>query len=418
MLKHYLLISIKVLLRRKFFTLISLAGISLTLMILIVYSASFDNLLGKIPPETRGERTLCALRVDLSGKDNRSISYTGYQFLTEYVKIHTLPGIECSSLFTVPEPVETVYGNRMFQTQIKLTDGNFWKILDFEFTAGGPFTGDDERNARYVAVINTSLRKKLFGKASGIGESITVNGRNYRVVGVVKDVSALRQIPFAEIWAPLTTSKTGAYRNDGVFGNFTGIVLAKSRVDIPRIKQEYSTRVSRLDYPIPDGFSTANGRIETYFEFMTREISHTDLKNESDRNRILMILVGAMFLFMALPALNLININLSRILERSSEIGVRKAFGASSRILAFQFLVENMILTLLGGCIGLVLSLAILHAVNSFRIIPYVTFHFNGRIFVYGLIMTLVFGILSGVYPAWKMSRYHPVEALRKSPME
>jgi putative ABC transport system permease protein len=124
-----------------------------------------------------------------------------------------------------------------------------------------------------------------------------------------------------------------------------------------------------------------------------------------------------MLLFMILPTLNLINVNLSRIMERSSEIGVRKAFGASSRILVGQFLVENLVITLLGGCIGLALSFAVLCAVNSSQIIPYVTFHFNGRVFLYGFIVTLVFGILSGVYPAWKMSRRHPVEALRKSPL-
>ena len=63
-----------------------------------------------------------------------------------------------------------------------------------------------------------------------------------------------------------------------------------------------------------------------------------------------------MFLFMALPTLNLVNINLSRILERSSEIGVRKAFGASSRTLVGQFVMENVILTLVGGALALVLS--------------------------------------------------------------
>ena len=65
-----------------------------------------------------------------------------------------------------------------------------------------------------------------------------------------------------------------------------------------------------------------------------------------------------MLLFMLLPTLNLVNINLSRILERSSEIGVRKAFGASSRTLVGQFVVENLVLTLIGAAVGLVLSVA------------------------------------------------------------
>jgi putative ABC transport system permease protein len=257
----------------------------------------------------------------------------------------------------------------------------------------------------------------MFGKSSGIGERITVDGRNYRIVGVVKDVSTLRFIPFAEIWVPLTTAKTDAYRNDGVFGNFTGIVLAKSRADIPRIQKEYSARVSRLDYPIPPDFSKAEGTLLTGFDFMTRQVARRGPSKDPGSAGVTPFLVGVMLLFMILPTLNLINLNLSRILERSSEIGVRKAFGASSRVLAGQFLVENLVVTLLGGCIGLVLSLIVLHAANLLQIIPYATFQVNGRVYLYGLLVTLVFGVLSGVYPAWKMSRYHPVEALRKSPM-
>lgn len=116
---------------------------------------------------------------------------------------------------------------------------------------------------------------------------------------------------------------------------------------------------------------------------------------------------------MLLPALNLANINLSRILERTSEIGVRKAFGASSRALVGQFLVENVVLTLVGGSIGLVGGAIGLAIVNRSGLIPYADFSLNWRVFLYGLAAALVFGLLSGVYPAWRMSRLDPVQALR-----
>ena len=117
-------------------------------------------------------------------------------------------------------------------------------------------------------------------------------------------------------------------------------------------------------------------------------------------------------MFTALPTLNLVNLNISRILERASEIGVRKAFGASSRALLGQFLVENLVLTLIGGALGLALAAIALEIVNRSGVIPYAQFALNLRIFAYAMAITVFFGVWSGVAPAWKMSRLRPVEAL------
>ena len=116
---------------------------------------------------------------------------------------------------------------------------------------------------------------------------------------------------------------------------------------------------------------------------------------------------------MLLPTVNLVNVSVSRILERASEIGVRKAFGASSWTLVGQFLVENVVLTLIGGLLGFVLAALVLDGINGSGLFPYARFALNGRVFLYGLLLTLFFGVLSGVYPAWKMSRLHPVDALK-----
>ena len=128
---------------------------------------------------------------------------------------------------------------------------------------------------------------------------------------------------------------------------------------------------------------------------------------------VVALLVIAALLFMLLPTINLININISRIMERASEIGVRKAFGASSWTLVGQFVVENILLTLVGGAIGFVISVFVLHLISQSNLFPYATFTMNYRIFLGGLALAIVFGLLSGVYPAWKMSRLHPVDALK-----
>src|SRR5262245_30418462 len=129
------------------------------------------------------------------------------------------------------------------------------------------------------------------------------------------------------------------------------------------------------------------------------------------------VVVGILWLmallFMALPALNLVNLNLSRILERASEIGVRKSFGATSGALIRQFLLENIVLALLGGLHAAIAAAIVLALLNRSGLIPYATLALNFRVLGWGVLLALVFGIVSGVLPAWRMSRLHPVGALQ-----
>jgi putative ABC transport system permease protein len=127
------------------------------------------------------------------------------------------------------------------------------------------------------------------------------------------------------------------------------------------------------------------------------------------------ILATAMVLFMLLPALNLVNLNTGRILERQTEIGVRKAFGATSATLAGQLVVENILLCLAGGLIALAATAGVLAWIEAASLIPYLNIDMDWAVFGYGLVLATVFGLLSGVLPAWKMSRLDAVHALKGS---
>jgi putative ABC transport system permease protein len=409
MLKHYVSLAAKVLLRRKFFTFISLFGISFTLLVLMVITAMFDHAFAKMPPETRQDLTLGVHNAVMYGPHSTMQSNAGYKLFNTYAR--NLPGVERLSLYTGDRTVHSYVDGQKIESALKGTDDEFWRILDFTFIEGGPYGTADVAEARFVAVINAATSRRFFAGRPALGGTIEADGQRFRVVGVVEDVSEMRQIPFADIWVPYTTAKTDAYKTE-LMGDFHALALARDRASLAHIHDEFNSRLLRAE--LPKGFTNIVAPFETPLQLVARTLPVADRKSpETQVWRLVALIAVLAGLFALIPTVNLVNINVSRIMERASEIGVRKAFGAPARTLVIQFLVENVLLTILGGAIGLVLSMAVLRTFNTSGILRYAQFAMNLRIFAYGMLIALAFGLLSGVYPAWRMSRLNPVDALK-----
>jgi len=416
MIRNYLKVALKVLARRKFFTFISLFGICITLVVLMVATAMLDQVFAPGAPEVHGSRTLGIYQIGLRSENINYNGFAGYGLLERVLRDlpAKVPGLERTSVFTVQQTAISYLNGKRLESWLKRTDGEFWRILQFEFVEGQPFSQDDEKNGNHVAVINEATRERFFQGQPAVGKPIEIDGQRFRVVGVVKDVPILRVVPFSDVWVPISTSKSSSYKRDFI-GNFMAILLARGTADFPAIQSEVSARLKDAEkaIPQPELYKTISGGAYTLFGAASSIFFSTHRLEDSHPERLLAVLLLLMVLFMVLPTVNLVNINLSRILDRSSEIGVRKAFGASSRTLVGQFVVENVVLTLIGAGIGLVVAGAVLSAVNASGAIPYSDLHLNFRIFLYGLGIALFFGLFSGVYPAWRMSKLHPVQALR-----
>lgn len=405
----YLKLALKILGRRKFFTFISLFGISMTLVVLMVGTAVLENFFAPRAPESRFDRVLCAYTITERGRQDMTTQNVGYAFVQRYVK--TLPGIEAASCFSNPQSLALYRGDGRIDVDLKRTDADYWRIVDFHFLEGRPFTAQEDAAGTRVAVISADLRSKLFGNASAIGKTFDIEGEPFRVIGVVPRVSITRVAAFAEIWVPIGTITSSGFRHD-LLGGFNGIVLARDTSDFSRLKREFATRMRTFPITDPKLYDTVVVGLDTPFEAVARMLTWNRMGDRAP------FVVGAVFagialLFMLLPALNLVTLNLSRILERASEIGVRKAFGAGRPALVAQFLVENLVLTLFGGLIGFLLAVIVIRAVGSIDLIPNAQFEVNVRVFVYGMLVAVFFGLVSGVYPAWRMSRLDPVNALR-----
>jgi len=413
MLQNYIKIAVKVLLRRKFFTFISLFGISVTLMILVVATSLVEHTFGPHYPEKNLDRTLSAVFFKLSGESNRSAqgAIISYYALNKYIKSLKTP--EAVSIFSLYNSIITYKDNKKFDFEIKYTDSDFWKILDFDFIEGKAYNNRHIQNADLVAVITEDTRKQYFDGQDAVGKYIEADNKNYRVIGVVKDVSALRRLAYSNIWVPVTTSnddlKNASLMQEGGAG-YGSLILAHNKNDFPKIKDELHKHLSMVEFP-DSRFNKITGNADTYLETISR-VMFMDFDN-TNTTGVWIVMLVLMIIFMILPTVNLVNINISRIMERASEIGIRKSFGASSRTLVGQFIVENIILTFIGGIISLMLSVIVLNIINNSGIIPHIQLGLNLRIFWTSLFIVLFFALFSGVYPAFKMSRLRPVEALK-----
>jgi putative ABC transport system permease protein len=408
MLASYLKLAWKVLGRRKFFTFVSLFGVGFTLMVLVVGVAILDHSLGAQPPEVHQARTLTVRDVRLSGKGTSSNAHVGRKFFDDHLR--DLPGAERISYFTDASTVPARAGAGSIA--VKGTDGPYWKILQFQFLEGGPFGDDDVRDRRMVAVVSRTTADRYFGAGPALGKIIEIDAQRFQVVGVVADVSRLRDVPYADVWRPYTTEK-GIPPRPVLLGNGVVLVLMRDAAAIPEAKRVLLDRLAQFESPNPRRWNQLHAPLDTHFEAQARGLfgNHDEEVDHSGKLLGALVLLAACFLM--LPTVNLVNLNVSRILERGPEIGVRKSFGATGLTLVGQFLVENLVLTMLGGLLGLALAPLVLRALSRSTLLPHAQLQMSVAVALWGLLLAVVFGVVSGVYPAWRMSRLNPVLALK-----
>ncbi len=412
MLRNYLLTAWKVFMRRKLFTLINLLCIVLTLVVLMVIASLLETAFRPSGVEGRSERFLqiVMMRMDSPKGDSTSTSPLGYKLIDKYLK--PMPGVERVAAVTMPQAVSVYQGEDLSELQMRRADADYWKVLDFRLLAGRLPTAADDAAGRHIAVLNASTARRLFPGAPqvAIGERIDVAGQAYEVVGVVGDAMHLNA--FADIWAPISTYASSDYRKQ-LTGPFVALILAGKAADLPRIRRQVEAIAKGVLHDDPTQWKTIRFWADSKLDVFARmTVGRSDVA-DSGAGILLAVIGTAMLVFMLLPALNLVNLNTGRILERRAEIGVRKAFGATSAQLAVQLVVENVLLCLAGGLLALGATALVLAWLENADLIPYLEVDLNLAVFGWGMLIATVFGLVSGVLPAWKMSRLDPVHALK-----
>jgi len=412
MLRNYLLTAWKVFMRRKLFTAINLVCIVLTLVVLMVVTTLLETAFHPSGVEGKSARFLQIVMMRMDSPDGGSVSTTplGYKLIEKHLK--PMPGVERVAAATLPSGAAVYQGERVSEMQMRRVDADYWKILDFTLLAGRLPTKADDAAGRMIAVLNATTAKRLFPglPAAAVGQRIDVGGQHFEVVGVVED--AMHVNAFADIWAPISTFASSDYRNQ-LTGMFVALILAERSADLPRIQRQVEQIAKGIVQDDPKQWAKTRFWADSKLDLFARMTVGSNDKLESGAGLLLALIAVAMLVFMLLPALNLVNLNTGRIMERRVEIGVRKAFGATSTQLALQLVVENVLLCLAGGLLALAATAGVLAWLEHIQLIDYMRYELNLAVFGWGMLIATVFGLLSGVLPAWKMSRLDPVHALK-----
>lgn len=407
---------LKIIRQNKFFTFLNLFGVSITILIILIAAIKIESTIWPGGPEKNNENTLFIKNMMITSENNTRIGGVSLIIIEDYmIKMQTPKAIAFSS----ENPWSYIGDNGVEEFNIRNVNTGWWQVFDFEFLEGRPFNQQEVSEANSVVVIDQKIKNRFFQDQQAVGQMLEVAGNIYKVVGVVSNVPSNCEKTFANIYLPYTLTE-GYNRDIRQTGEFDVTFLSNGK-NLTEIKIEIENLRKRLIPLLQEGytlyFGGPDGPVASYLRGWNNADEYAGPGPE------VMAILGKFLLLMLLPALNLISIQLIRIHERSEEIGVRKAFGASRGELIKQILYENTLLTIFGAILGLLFALIIVYGFKDVLAeILYsgfleksenIQFHINFGIFFIGLFASLVLSLMSGIIPAIKMSRLHAVEVLK-----
>lgn len=432
MIKQYFKQAWQLIKQHKLFSAIYIAGTALGISMVMVMAILNYVKTADISPEINRHRLLYAKSGAMRAVDTIRFKYTNSGSLSyKAAKEIFMPLKTPESVSVMMENnnfASLPYNENLIRAKNKGVDTNYWRIFQFKFIQGKPFSEADFASGLKFAVISESLARNLFGSSNVVGQTLEYSFKPYRIVGVVADVSYLLSDTYAQLWTPYTSIDGYDYiwgERGGMLGDIQKIfILAYRPSDFEAIRNEVNEKVRAHNAQAAEWKLDLLGQPDTKKVDVNRFWSNRgpDMKQIRIKNLLIILLL------LLVPAINLSGMNSTRMERRLGEMGVRKAFGASRSRLINQVLIENLLLTGLGGLIGLLLSYLILFFARnwimdlgkSFASIAQegtsIEFSpamlFNVKIFLIVLLVCLIMNVLSALFPVYRSLRKNIIDSL------
>jgi putative ABC transport system permease protein len=300
---------------------------------------------------------------------------------------------------TVSRSVLAVYANKNWNTVATGTNNAYFTVRAVKLDVGRMFSDVELSGGQAVCVLGATVRRELFGHQDPLGASIRLGRVSCLVIGVLtaKGQSTFGNDQDDYVLLPLSAMQR---RIAGTADLSAITVSAVNEQQTTKAKQQI-TGLMRERRRIADG------QADDFSVFDTREIQQT-LQTVTGVLTALLGAVAAVSLLVG--GIGIMNIMLVSVTERTREIGVRLAIGARGREVLLQFLVESVVLCVLGGLIGMFVGLAGSYTAGHFLKLPFV---FLPQVVLIAFAFSFVVGVAFGLFPALKAARMNPIEALR-----
>lgn len=401
---------------------ISITGTALSIFLIMVVVISQEVKVVPFAPVSGRDRMLHARYGTIIVKDNEHYQSNGGMSIRSARRIYgDLPGTEAVSIYSawVGDAIAKVPGIDPVGVGLRRVDDQYWKVFDHTFISGKPFTKEDVEAARHVAVIDATTALRLFGTTDAAGREFQLDYNPTTVAGVVRDVSTLADAAFAQVWEPHVEAKEYTW-NYGLMGGSSVTILANSKDDFDNIRKAADHNMEAYNKEVEETSWSFVSRGRPYTQEQDAEVEAANVEPDMDSAHRRQLIIFAILLLV--PAINLSSLTDSRLRRRVEELGVRRAFGCTRSRLLGQLFGESMIITVLGGIIGLILSVAYAFIFSNFLFAqgfgpkPLINLGMLLRpaTFGFALLFCFILNLLSTGVPAWKATRTNIVNAINK----
>ena len=295
-----------------------------------------------------------------------------------------------------------IYENTNWETSVVGSTAEYSYVQDWSLSYGRDINASDVRQGAKVAVIGATVEEKLFPGVSVLNKSIRINKIPFTVVGVyeAKGLSAMGSDQDDFVLVPLTAAQRRLvrWRTAGRIGNI--YIKGVSMTALSYIQNE-TEALLRERHKIKPGEAD---------DFAVRNVSQM-LEARRKTTTIMSMLLGSIaFISLVVGGIGIMNIMLVSVTERTREIGIRMAVGATERDIRMQFLIEAVVLSMIGGVIGILVGIGAGYALSSFTSAPPV---FKLVSILLAFVFSAMVGVGFGYYPAYKASLLNPIDALK-----